>query len=65
MAEDTLLISNAGKYSNPQLRIGLLRIFALTGIVSIGLFLTKSNFKTIRKDNLAAIKNLISLKLRI
>ena len=65
LAEDTPAISKTHRYTNAALRNGLLRVFMLTGIIGITLFLAKSNLKKIKNDNFPIIKNLVPLKLRI
>jgi len=65
LAEDTPAVSKAYKYSNNPLRNSLFRVFTLTGIIGIAVFLAKSNFKINKNDNFPIIKNLVPLKLRI
>ena len=65
LAEDTLTISKAHRNSNSLFRICLLRVFTLTGIAGIAMFLAKSNLKINKNDNITIINNLIPLKLRI
>ena len=65
LAEDTPTVSNVHNYSNPSLRNGLLRVFTLTGIIGITVFLAKSNFKINKNNNFPTIKNLVPFKLRI
>jgi hypothetical protein len=65
LAVDTPSISKSNRYSNSPLRNILFRVFALSGIIGIAVFLAKTNFKTNKNDNIPIIKNLVLLKLRI
>ena len=65
LAEDTPTVGKAYRYSNPSLRNNLFRVFTLTGIIGIAMFLVKPNFKINKNDNFPIIKNLVPLKLRI
>ena len=65
LAVDTLSISKSNRHSNSPLRNILFRVFALSGIIGMGIFLAKTNFKITKNDNFPIIKNLVPLKLRI
>ena len=65
LAEDVLIIGKAHKHSNSPLRNGLLRVFTLTGVIGIIMFMAKSGFTIDKNDNYPTIKNLVQLKLRI
>ena len=65
LAEDTLIVSKAHKFSNSTVRNGLLRIFTLAGIITIAMIPAQSNLRKYKNNNFPEIKNLVPLKLRI
>ena len=65
LAENTPTVSKAHRNSNSLFRIYLLRVFTLTGIVSIAMLLAQSNLKTSKNKNFMTSNYLVPLKLRI
>ena len=65
LAEDTPIVSKAQRNSNSPLRICLLRIFTITGIISIAMLFAKSNVKINKNNNFLTVNYLVPLKLRI
>jgi len=64
LAGNVLTTRKTRSYSNSLLRNKLLRVFALTGAITISICLTGTNIKT-TNDNIPIMRNLIPLKLRI